>query len=81
MADELPKFHGLSSENAQSFVEKLEVNCLLRGIQDPAIFLRLLHYSLQDEAKTWLQNYEEVVRAQSPVVFLDYNRVKTAFLA
>ncbi|MCO5559536.1 hypothetical protein L7F22_013137 [Adiantum nelumboides] len=81
MVDEFSQFHGLPNENVRGFIEKLEVTCVLRNIQDLAILLRLLQYSLQGEAKVWLQNYEEVMQAQTPVVVLDYNRVKQAFLA
>ena len=81
MADDFPKFHGMPAEEAHAFIEKLEVNCLLRGIQDPVILLRLLQFSLQDEAKVWLQSFEATAMAQNPAVVLDYNRVKHAFLA
>ena len=81
MADDFPKFHGMPAEEAHAFIEKLEVNCLLRGIQDPVILLRLLQFSLHDEAKVWLQSFEATAMAQNPAVVLDYNRVKHAFLA
>ena len=73
-----PEFHGRSDENVEEFLEKMEVACISKHIQEPVQMLRLLQLCLKGDARIWSKAYEEQLEREDPPLAINWDNLRGA---
>ena len=76
MAFSYPKFHGRIDEDAEDFLEKMEVVYISNQIQNLAQMLHLLQICLKVYVGSWSKTFEEVLHRANPLMQLSWDNLK-----